>query len=462
VNAPRHRIPPRAFHVRRGLTLTEMLVATALTVIVMAVVAQLFSVFGTSVSGSRSLTELSARMRTTSYRLRRDLEGATAALLPPLSPSDGEGYFEILEGPRHDRDAADGSDELRADDDDVLLFTTRDVRAPFTGRFPGGSIQGDTAEVAWFLRRTVPTTSPPTHTLYRRQLLVLGYVGKDPFHADGNRVAYGSFPDGYRSFFDQFDVSVARLGGDLVPNTLSDLTRRERRFLHNPAGDVTGSGFPYSFLPAHQIASTDPTSDTLPADAAGLIFDGRSSRRGEDIMLTNVVAFDVRVFDPAAPLAESAGTVVVPGDDVAIVPGPATGAYVDLGNGVNASADPLATGAGPRFAGHGHPSSRLVGSSSTRHTYDTWSTHYESNGLDEDAVAGVDQGSNDLDDEVPARVGGLVPLWPKDGIVDDAGERETSPPYPAPLRGIEIRLRCYEPTSRQLRQVTIRHTFLPH
>ena len=76
---------------RRGLTLTEMLVATALTVIVMAVVAQLFSVFGASVSGSRSLTELSARLRTTSYRLRRDLGGATAALLPPLSPSEGVG-----------------------------------------------------------------------------------------------------------------------------------------------------------------------------------------------------------------------------------------------------------------------------------------------------------------------------------------------------------------------------------
>ena len=86
----------------------------------------------------------------------------------------------------------------------------------------------------------------------------------------------------------------------------------------------------------------------------------------------------------------------------------------------------------------------------------------QSNGLDEDGEAGVDQGSNDLDDEVPSRANGAVPLWPKDGVVDDAGERATSPPDPSPLRGIEIRLRCYEPTSRQLRQVTIRHTFLPH
>lgn len=447
---------------RRGLTLTEMLVATALTVIVMAVVAQLFSVFGTSVSGSRSLTELSARLRTTSHRLRRDLEGATAAPLPPLSPSEGAGYFEILEGPRRDLDAADGSDELRADDDDVLLFTTRDVGTPFSGRYPGGSIEGDTAEVAWFLRPTVPATSPPTHTLYRRQLLVLGYVGKDPFHAEGNRLAFGSLTDGYRSFFDQFDLSVARLGDDLVPNTLSDLTRRERRFLHNVAGDVTGSGFPYPFLADHQIASTDPARDTLPTGSEGLVFDARSARRGEDVMLTNVVAFDVRVFDPAAPIGESSGTVVAPGDDASITPGPATGAYVDLGNGIAAATGFPAPSTAPRFAGQGHPLSKLVGSASTRRTYDTWSTHYESNGLDEDGEAGVDQGSNDLDDEIPPRADGLVPGRPMDGVVDDAGERETSPPYPAPLRGIEIRLRCYEPTSRQLRQVTVRHTFLPH
>jgi hypothetical protein len=167
------------------------------------------------------------------------------------------------------------------------------------------------------------------------------------------------------------------------------------------------------------------------------------------------------VFDPAAPLADAAGTVVAPGDGTAIPPGPATGAYVDLGNGVNAPADPAAD-SGPRFATHGHPLSKLVGSASTRRTYDTWSTHYESNGLDEDGVAGVDQGSDDLDDEIPPRVDGKVNAWPKDGVVDDAGERETSPPYPAPLRGIEIRIRCYEPTSRQVRQVTVRHTFLPH
>jgi hypothetical protein len=49
-----------------------------------------------------------------------------------------------------------------------------------------------------------------------------------------------------------------------------------------------------------------------------------------------------------------------------------------------------------------------------------------------------------------------------DGVFEDLGEAETLPPYPVPLRGVEIRIRCYEPSSRQVRQVTIRHTFVPH
>ena len=82
-------------------------------------------------------------------------------------------------------------------------------------------------------------------------------------------------------------------------------------------------------------------------------------------------------------------------------------------------------------------------------TYDTWSTHYEFNGIDDDGDGIVDEGTNGIDDDA-------------NGIVDDALEQETSPPYPVALRGIEIRIRCYEPSSRQVRQMTVRHTFVPH
>ena len=95
-------------------------------------------------------------------------------------------------------------------------------------------------------------------------------------------------------------------------------------------------------------------------------------------------------------------------------------------------------------------------------TWDTWSTHYESNGVDDDGVYGADQGSDGFDTD-------------GDGYIDETeddlndvrdrlktSELETSPPYPYPLRGIEIRIRCYELSSRQVRQVTVRHTFVPH
>jgi len=92
--------------------------------------------------------------------------------------------------------------------------------------------------------------------------------------------------------------------------------------------------------------------------------------------------------------------------------------------------------------------------------YDTWSTHYEADGIDQDGVGNADQGTNGADDLVPARL--TVPLIPADGVIDDVDEWETKPPYPYPLRGIEVRIRCYEPSSRQVRQVTVRHTFVPH
>ncbi len=35
------------------------------------------------------------------------------------------------------------------------------------------------------------------------------------------------------------------------------------------------------------------------------------------------------------------------------------------------------------------------------------------------------------------------------------------PPYPLPLRGIRVTLRVYEPSSRQVREVTVVESFVP-
>jgi len=475
--------PPRPGPRRAGLTLLEMLVALTATLVLMAAVAQMFSVFGAAISGSRAILDLDAQMRTAAWRLRSDLAGATARPLPPLAADSGEGYFEIIEGPATDRTAAAADTTVAAGDcDDVLLFTARSTETPFIGRAPTNSsnaafledsFESTLAEIGWFARETLPATTPATFTLYRKQLLVMGYVGTDPFPpSENNSRSLGAAPLStnpsrpWSTFYNwPCDVSVRREANRLYPNALADLTRREFRFMHNLPGTVSAAAFPYAFV-VHQTASSNADREVLPPALDGLIFDSTSPRWGEDVILTNVLAFDVRVFDPAAPVGASPSgeTAIVPGDSPPPTAAVGSGCYVDLGNGVGTNGL-LAVASGtvfPRFAGFGQPKSGLVGGATGRRTFDTWSTHYEANGIDEDGVYGADQGTNGLDDDDD----GMADEQPYSatGSADftDTEEVETMPPYPFPLRGIEVRIRCYEPSSRQVRQVTVRHTFVPH
>ncbi|NDC64670.1 MAG: hypothetical protein EBZ59_11950, partial [Planctomycetia bacterium] len=341
--------------------------------------------------------DLDARMRTVAWRLRSDLAGVTARTLPPLSPDSGEGYFELIEGPNTDASAApDGTTVGPADCDDVLLFTTRSNDLPFVGQSPSVSgspnlFESSVAEVGWFARATPGTSNPQTFTLYRKQLLVMGYVGAYPFFTGSNTLQLSGSWSGYFNL--PCDVSVRREVDTLTPNTLSDLTRRENRFMHNTTGTTGLTNYPFPFV-SHQLASTTPaTAETISTTVIdGLIFDSTSPRQGEDVVLTNVIAFDVRVFDPAAPVVASAsgGTPLVAGDPGFTNAPIASGAYVDLGNGVSSNA--LLTGVAPRFAGYGQ--GILAGSATARRTYDTWSTHYEANGRDEDGDGVVDDGTN--------------------------------------------------------------------
>ena len=461
---------------RRGMTLVEMMVALAATLVVMAAIAQAFAAFGNAVSGSRSVLELDSRMRAAAWRLRSDLAGATARPVPPLNPAAGEGYLEIIEGPATDYFTSTlvsttGS-AVSGDHDDVLLLTTRSTETPFIGRTSGtGGTIDDTfestlAEVGWFAREA-GTLNPRTYTLYRKQLLVMGYVGADPFHsglgsnnsislpATSGNLTVSSSASALREFYNlPCDISVRREANVLYPNTLADLTRRENRFLHNPLGTTGTSGFPFVFAGGnHQLS---PAPD-------GLIFD-TDQRRGEDVVLTNVLAFDVRVFDPTAPVFVASGsTALVPGDPGFTNTPSASGGYVDLGTGTSNS---LLTGIPPHFSGTCQASSRLNTAVPTLRVYDTWNLGYEADGLDQDNDGIRDDGTNGLDDDGDGSFD--EPPFDANGdgdftdAGDDAGEAETLPPYPYPLRGIEVRIRCYEPSSRQVRQVTVRHTFVPH
>ena len=351
---------------RRAVSLTELLVAVTIALMVMASVAQLFGVFGRGLSGSQATVELSARMRSGGWQLRKDLSGITCDVVPWLAPEADAGYFEYIEGPRNDQSAANDTANLEADTDDVLLFTTRAMGDPFAGAVPGaGTVESEYAEVAWFCKAmaTQPVAGLTMHNLYRRQLLAGAVPGAGAF-ATGASVASGTAPP--------FSTRVGT-DGRTRPNSLGDLTKREHRFLHAAAA-------PFRFLDA---------------TAAGATLTG--DQEGDDILLTNVIAFDVRAFDPQAG---------------------GTGGYIDLADG---TAVPL--GATPA------PNSGLATATATQKAvYDTWSTHYTFTS-------------------------------PGAGL-NDPSQYATAPPYNVPLRGVEIRIRCYEPTSKQIRQITIRHSFV--
>ena len=420
-----------------GFTLVELLVASAIALTVMGAVATLFGIFGRTASQSQAIVDLTDKIRSVAWRMRQDLAGVTVELTPWTRPESNSGYFEMIEGTAKDSDAANGSANIAADMDDVLMFTTRSTSGPFVGKFDSNTIESPTAEVAWFCKTAAnqPVSGLTLYNLYRRQLLVTAYVGVEPFLSGNN-----SLPGTLATAYATYDISLRLDGTTLYPNALSDLTKRENRFLHTTT-------FPYAFQSA---------------TAPNATFDG-TVREGEDIVLSNVIGFDVRVFDPEAPAQQNNGFTLYPGD-----PGYGTaslagskGSFVDLGGvartstpvpsrtvigGTFAPADSTAMGSNGMYVS-GTSLTWVSGASLAYPTYDTWSMHYEFNGVDDDLDALIDEGTNGLDDN-------------NDGLPDDIGEFETSPPYPVPLRGIEVRIRCYEPSSKQVRQTTIRHTFI--
>jgi hypothetical protein len=229
---------------------------------------------------------------------------------------------------------------------------------------------------------------------------------------------------------------------------------------------VTPSGIPFDAW-----SNPYPWSDVDRATGTINRFLATAARVSEDVILQNVIGFDVKAWDPGAPvlLATASGQVLMPGDPgyfeglrYIYVLGDATytvvslGAYVDLNYACvlgSTGLTNLVRNTGSVFAGPGitglpgvngyrnlgtdpSPNPTVLRSA----VYDTWSTHYE-------RELGTGRGINGFDDN-------------GDGVVDDPGEMEFPPPYAAPLRGIQVKIRCFEPDSRQVREVTVIQEFV--
>ena len=502
--APSSRFQRRCFtcaRPRRGLSVIELLAATVISLIVMGATVQLFGTVGAQISNGRSNIELGDRVRTAVERFRRDLAGVTVDMRTWTRPEEASGYFEIVKGLQSnwDKNVSPSSAvstpgaTLTGYTADGLFFTTRTRDLPFVGRCQNTSgqnitLESQVAEVAWFMQPTLnasgTATIPPTYTLYRRQMLVLPGVGTTV--ATGTPPAIpASSPTG-QSFYDSYggvpsgtvplcDISAHPDGSNQWPgttmilNSLADLSYRENRFAHYFAplsgqSDLWGNqnAFGSGTVPFPIYA---PTVKAFPATPAA----DPNLRYGEDVVLANVLSFDVKVWDPGAPVIKDpkSSNALVPSDPGYPIPYSSTGtvlgygAYVDLdwNNGsaiTNPSGQPPCYFAGPYY-GNGYKSYQPASTTSSTSYYDTWSAGYEAwlynpnSGQPGSSI----QSFNGFQD-APAGTTTVA-----DGGVDGVNERLTCPPYPVPLRGVQIKIRTYEFSSKQVREVTIQQNFVP-
>ena len=465
--------------VRRGMTLVEMLVAMTAALIMMALVAQIMAMFGRGLNGSRKQAEMYDKLRAATERLKQDLDGLTVEFTPPVAPERGLGYFEYVEGTGTDRwqttnfqtnsviarfdrssgtavtaEAILGSDDrLVGDVDDVLLFTTRSTDSQFVGKLDDEGVRSPVSEVIWYCRHVPGSINPSLFHLCRRQLIVMGH----PTRATAGGPSLGTFSDGrwpnlerftsWNDLLEKTDVSCRVQNEYAIPNTLGDLTKRENRFSRETV-------FPYTF---------DRSSSYLS-------FPAGTPREGQDIILSNCIGFDVRVLDETTQMARSGDVLLAPDDPgyaaAMLTPGGPVSTtlptYVDLdyegaNNSVNDDLDaftdeydevetprPIDSPTWYDVSPFQTPGVQVgTNISLTPRTYDTWSTHYETNGANDDGDDWTDEGHDRLDNNGNTQI-------------DESLESETSPPYPVPIRGVEVRVRCYEPFSKRVLQITIR------
>ena len=498
---------------RPGLTLIEMLVSMVITMLMILALAQAFQIVSATISYNRSTIEMASQLRSTSLLLQRDLEGLTVPALPLANPSSAEGYFAYIEG--QDKDYVTGdTDTTVGDTDDVLMFTTQSAGSPYTGQYSGAVVESPDAEIIWWLSgrdfNDDTATAVNERFIYRRVLVVRpdldrsGALTTWPRTFSTNTTGLRQLRSQLAAFYNNNDISVrmrwlvsgANVTVDLFANSLSDLSNRENRFAHYPIvldnGTirlVTASDFPT--FPVYPYV-LDANRDSITSLDRLRYF---GTRKGEDVVLQNTLAFDVRAYDVTAQVRahpgedgrwgvatqddDQNGTVDditeagwFDSDDEAVTPGDrgfaaarqiGTGAFVDL---YYRSVFSYGAGVRSQFSGSPHVRSGLSGLSSgaplsfsqpLEATWDTWSMHYESDGKKQDISPLMP--SNIVDTDTDEGTNG----FDGDGVngVDDPGERETSPPYNVPLRGIQIGLRIMETDNRLVRQASVVVNFIP-
>ncbi len=428
---------------RQGITLIEVMIAVALTLVIVAAMIRAFAVTGDSISEGRARMDMHNKIRVVVEKLRRDLQNTTR-IPNPRSTSDG--YLTIIEGEETDAEHATDAISFIGDHDDYLLLTVRSEDEPFRGRFVDASgavltVESYLAEVIWWVEQTGSDGFDGQFRLHRRELLIRPDLATGVLAADID------------TFFQNNDISVRVDGTGLSMNSLSDLTLRQNRFAHDPA------------LFPHELD---------PSVVSDRILGG--SVEGFDVMLDDCVAFDIKVFDPTAeafdpdPTLAATNPLVVtqqvieyddpgfedPNTTADLVgtfdPSVAANAssYGQVGSYVNLGYDAASRG-GIRpifnndrwFAGDPFTNNYTW----NNYTYCTWWNGYESDGIDQDTDGLFDEGVDGVDNDATSGI-------------DDNDERETAPPYAYPVRAIEVRIRMIERNTAQVLQQSVRESFV--
>lgn len=401
-----------------------------------------------------------------------------AGLIPEMEEQYREGYFYISEN-QPGNDADDVLQFTSRLDLELYYGKAATLNANLFGNpnqpdfddgsaFPDQTGASPMAEVSYFLRNG---------NLYRRVLLIRQPATHTPPFpepheprdgADGNGAEFvdGSYA---ASFWNDFDYSAHFTGGASGPefhwrqslfnsrsNVAQQLGQIFYRFGHNSAPGPT-QGQPREFVGsggsqfigryAHEETShedflypsnigTNPNPMTVPdlrlrSSGAVEAYDPATGtttfsyengpRRGEDILLTNVHAFDVKVWDPTADHD---------GDGI-------PGAFMDIGHSLPATATPPAPSGGDyRQANNQHTSAtppivygpRPAADVANNRVFDTW--HYA---ID---LPGAPAGNE------PA------PFRPM----------TTTPGVPKQLKAIQITFRYMDTSTQQMRELVLVHS----
>ncbi|QDV27856.1 prepilin-type N-terminal cleavage/methylation domain-containing protein [Aureliella helgolandensis] len=503
---------------RAGFTLIEVLIATAVTLLMMVALARIFKDIGDSMQQGRSALQLNNSLRSVAYRVRTDLQNLTITPNPPADGSTGMGYMQYFDGPQTDYStlllsSATGANRI-GDVDDIFMGTARAGDVWYSGKVPLFVVNGDIpqpddnnsngspddlenlisvgaqhAEIVMFVEPVVAGSGaydnpardmsylvanqnffqdndadgfPDAYRLHYRTLIIRpdlnlpanGLLPANPSEGIFTVGPQGSIrlPDGSTatlpdSICDMYrvhgvcDLSMRRVynTGDgltgvtdyVAANSLEDLMNPINRFAHvqlpMPNGLTTmpllALGAPLGTSPASLVGSSflHPAYTLL------------ASRAGEDVLGTDLLAFDIKGYDPGALTLLTA----IGGNDITLTPNDpgyptamgtgatiaGTGEFVDLAwarkidmhaaaltslgssitfPGIAASMNawsPLSGYSSANFSS-GFPftdalykSGQVVQSSPTnlpvyQPSYDTWTTRYEGDGALQMEVSG--------------------------------------------------------------------------